>query len=221
MGRHDDDAELRQEKKERKHKHKEKDRVKDRDRERTKHKEKDRHADAEGKGREERSESPSGRPDGGVKSSRLDAAEPEQPTINTNGTAELQKDSPRRREEDARPSHRSSRGDPSRRDRDRDADRDRRRDRSRDRYREKDNGRDRERDRRRDRSRDVEKERATSKPRETPIPPAPAAEGGEDQQKAPVRQPSPPVSSSARDAEPPVVQESGGEVSMSIDETNK
>ena len=212
---------MRQEKKEKKHKHKEKDRVKDKDREKSRHREKDRHADDEGRGREGRSESPSGRANGAAKGSRIDAAELEQPAVNINGDAELGKEIPRRREEDERHSHRSSRGDPSRRDRDRDADRDRRRDRSRDRHRDRDRERDRDMDRRRDRSRDLEKERAASKPRESARTPAPAAAEPEDEQKAPVRQPSPPMSSSAREAEPPVVQESGGEVSMSIEETNK
>ena len=225
MGRHEDDGdrEVKKEKKEKKHKQKEKEKYRDKDREKSRHRDSDRHAD-DARARGDRGSSPNG-DDGAAKILDLhDAAEKEQSTIDIDGG--VQRDSPPRREENERRAHKSSRGDPSRRDRDREAERDRRRDRSRDRHSDRDRERDRDRDRRRHGSREVERERVSSMPREVSRPPAPAVEEPEDEQRGPARQLSPPMSSAARDAsareaERPVVQESGGEVSMSIEETNK
>jgi len=225
MGRHEDDSdrEVKKEKKEKKHKQKEKEKSRDKDREKNRHKDSERHAD-DGRARGDRGPSPNG-DDGAAKILDLhDAAEQEQSTIDTNGG--VQRGSPPRREDNERRAHKSSRGDPSRRDRDREADRDRRRDRSRDRHSDRDREHDRDRDRRRHGSREVERERVSSMPREVFRPPASAVEEPEDKQKGLTRQPTPPMSSSAREAsareaERPAVQESGGEVSMSIEETNK
>ena len=224
MGRHDDDGdrEARKEKKEkdRKHKHREKD--KDRSKEKSRHRDTSPQREDELRSRKGRDRSPGGRADGAAKVLDLhDAAENEPSTIDANGAAGSQRDSPRRREENERRPHRSGRDDAGRRDRDRDPDRERKRDRSRDRHRDGEKERDRE--RRRDGSRDPEKDRANSKPRDIEISPARIAEQPEARNRSPVRQSTPPMSASARDAEPPKtqVQDSGGELSMSIEETNK
>lgn len=224
MGRHDDDGdrEVKKEKKEkdRKHKHREKD--KDRSKEKSRHRDTSPQREDEPRSRKGRDRSPGGRADGPAKVLDLhEAAEHEPSTIDANGAAGSHRDSPRRREEDERRPHRSGRDDAGRRDRDRDPDRERKRDRSRDRHRNRDKERDR--DRRRDGSKDPEKDRASSKPRDIDGSPAKATEQPEARNRSPVRQSTPPMSASARDAEPPQaqVQESGGELSMSIEETNK
>ena len=218
MGRHEEDAELKRDKKEKKHR--EKDRSRDKEK-RSRHRDRSSHRDEEE--RRHRDDSPAGRAVGAAKLSEIhDAAEHEHSTIAADKAANMQTDSPARKDDDAgrsRRSHKSSRSDPSTRDRDRDADRGRRRDRSPDRQR----NRSRDRDRRQDRSSDPGRERATSRVKDSdalPVPGPPAKH--RSMEREPERQSSPPMSAAARDAQPsPAVQESGAEVSMSIEETNK